>query len=280
MSEPALDRLERWFLEVVTHPDGVEAGEEQARDQVPATIDELLLPSAQLTAAQRIGIYSGMYFARLVDVLEEDFPALLALLGEDGAVGRRLFGEFVVAHPSRHQNLNRFGRLLPAFVESQASEVPHRAFAAELARLERDVQEVFDAREAEPLTAHELLAIQPAEWSELTLRPAPSLRVRSFAHPVNAWYQAWRDGEAAAAPDPAPSYLALYRKEYRVWRLPLSFEEFTLLSALVAGQPLGAALEALAGAVGNDLSAIGESLQTWLRDWTGLGFFVSAERAE
>ena len=70
MAEVALDRLERWFLEVITHPEGVSAGGRAAR----MSIDEVLRPSESLTASERVGIYAGMYFNRLIEVLEDEFP--------------------------------------------------------------------------------------------------------------------------------------------------------------------------------------------------------------
>lgn len=271
MTEVALDRLERWFLEVITHPEGVAEGAART------SIDDVLRPSEALSASERVGIYAGMYFSRLIEVLEDEFPALCALLGDDA---QRLLREYLIVHPSRHPNLNQLGRLLPAFLESEATDValePKRAFAAELARLERGIQEVFDARGGATLATDDLLALSPEEWSALRLRTSPTLRLLDCAFPTNTWFQSWKDGETAPAPDPKPSWLALYRRDFKVWRLPLTREQHVLLAELTEGRTLAEALEALATTVGSDLSELGTSIQTWFRDWTGLGFFSATE---
>ncbi|MEM7305603.1 MAG: DNA-binding domain-containing protein [Planctomycetota bacterium] len=269
MASAELDRLQRWFLEVVTHPAGVRAGEGAADPGL--AIDEVIAPSESLDGERRIGLYAGMYFTRLFEVLEEDFPALTALAGEDA---RRVFEAYLVRYPSDHPNLNRLGRRLAGFVAEEELGLAHPAFAAELARLERTVQEVFDAPRQTALSTDELLAIPPESWGGLRLTPVAATRVLAFEHPVNEWYQAFREnGEVAGVPAPAPTWLVLYRRDYRVWRLPLSHPQFTLLEALRAGATLGDALGELA--LVTDLAAIAPSLQEWFRDWSGLGLFGS-----
>lgn len=273
-----LDALERWFQEVVTHPLGVAEGARAARAVLPRALDEVCLPSERLAASERIGIYADAYVLRLLEVLQQDFPALVAFLGP--AASDRLLREYVARHPSRHKNLNRLGAGLPRFLAEEATDVVRRPFAAELARLERDVQEVFDAPRAETLAEDELLAIAPEAWGELRLSLVPALRLLAFEHPTNAWYQAWRDEERAPEP-PAPgaSWLVLYRRDWRVWRAALGPEQHALLSALGAGETLGGALERLASEPGFALERVGPALAEWFREWSGLGFFAALDGA-
>ena len=260
-----LDRLQRWFLERVTHPAGVLATEGQDGLALEAVIE----PSRDLSAAERIGIYAGMYFVRLREVLEEDFPALQALLGDDEAT--RWFEGYLVRHPSRHPNLNQLGGGLAAYLETEAEGLPHRAFAVELARLERAIQEVFDAPRSEPLTSDDLLSVAPEAWGTLRLPLVPATHLLALSHPVNAWYQAFREEGPQAVPEPQDTWLLLYRRDYRVWRLPLTRGQYELLRALDEGATLAEALERAAAHV--DLSRLGEDLRAWFQDWSGLGLF-------
>src|SRR5215475_11346122 len=70
-----------------------------------------------LAATDRIAIYAEMYFARLRDVLAEDFEKTAAALGPQGftAVAR----DYLAEHPSEHPSVRYVGRQLPAFLASR-----------------------------------------------------------------------------------------------------------------------------------------------------------------
>jgi hypothetical protein len=280
----ALDRLQRWMQAVVTHPSGARAGAagEEARAALELEIEDLVLPSARLAAVERIGVYADMYHARLVEALEEDYPALHACLGCDAfdALARA----YVTRHPSRHYSLNVLGARLPAFVRDEApasTVVEPRAFLFELATLELAVQQAFDAPEAAPLAADALLAVPPEAWAGARLAPIPALRLFAFEHPVDAWYQAFREGEQRPLPAREPSWLAVWRgADDRVWRRDLSRLEYALLGALVAGAPLADALERALADAEADAQALGASVHRWMRTWAADGLFRAVERAE
>ena len=272
-----LERLVRWVQEVVTHPDGVAAGaaSRTAEEALATTVESVVLPSPTLSASERIGVYAGMYYLRLIEVLEGDFPGMKALLGSDAFLG--LMHEYVAAHPSRHYSLNMLGAQLAAFVREERAELPHATFLAELAELERALQEAFDAPAAEPLSADELLALPPERWAAARLVPNPSLRLFEFEHPVNAWYVAFKVGDAGPVPEPAPSWTAVYRREFRVWRANLTHVRFELLSAIRDGVTLGAALERAAATPGAEPEELAASVGAWFQDWAGDGIFIAVE---
>lgn len=264
MVEPDLGGLQRWMLGVVTAP------APDASDGA-AAIAERILPSATLTAEERIGIYAGMYYERLIGVLFEDFPALAAFLG--AATLRATCIDYLVAHPSRHYSLNELGARLPRFLAEEADELPGRAFAAELGALERGVQEVFDGPPSETLSAEDLANVPPQGWAELALTTVPALRLFRFEHRVNEWYAAWREGESARAPVAGTTFLALVRRDYKVWRFDLEPEEHALLAELSGGAPLGQALGSAAARPEVDAARLAAGVQEWFRRWSGLGFF-------
>src|SRR5262245_34440817 len=194
--------------ECLTHPDGPRAGASSpaARTALAATIPDVFLPSRELSSEERVGVYAGMYFARLIEVLEEEFPALVHLLGHERA--HALFHDYVVAHPSRHYSLNVLGKGLGAYLRDAAVEREPRAFAIELSRLERAIQDVFDAPECASLSADAITSVPPERWAGARLVPIPAFALFDFNHPVNAWYQAFKDDEPRPVPKPSPSYLA------------------------------------------------------------------------
>ena len=62
------------------------------------------------------------------------------------------------------------------------------------------------------------------------------------------------------------SFLAIYRKEFRVWRLNLPRPMFRILEALREGTPLG---DAIISQGDHD-----EDFQRWFREWAADGLFT------
>ena len=162
--------------------------------------DSVVLPSASLTAAERVGVYHGMYLARMREALESDYPGLARFLGP--AAWEALVRSYVQAHPSRSYTLNVLGRDLPEFVAT--ARVRRPAFCRDLARLEWAVSEVFDAPEAPPLTEDELDAVAPDEWERARLVPVPALRLVVLEHDAGAHLDALREGRRRPPRPSAP----------------------------------------------------------------------------
>ena len=267
MTGVSLRRLQRWFAYVVEHPAtaDVAIAEPAAAALVPTAqvlADRVLTPNRRLGAAGMLQIYNGAYLERLVGVLQADFGCVQHVLGEPAF--RALVARYVAAHPSRHANLNQFGRAFPAFVQAQR-RLPHRAFVAELARLERELGESFDAPAAAALAADALAQVPQDRWGEARFTPHPSLCVLAFRHPVDVFYQAWKDAKPMAVPAPERSWLAVCRRDDRVWRHRLQPVAHRVLLALVAGEPLAKALA---------VAKRGEPVAQGFRDFAQGGMFA------
>ena len=89
--------------------------------------------NARMGVRARVGVYQGMYLARLIEALRSEFPWLAHALGADfDAVA----GRYARAHPSEHPDVGLIGRLLPEYLQSGA-EQGLRADLGYLAALER-----------------------------------------------------------------------------------------------------------------------------------------------
>ena len=60
------------------------------------------------------------------------------------------------------------------------------------------------------------------KWAEMRFSPSPSLRLLRFRYPVNAYLQAVRDAGAPAIPRAKASTTAVYRVDFRIWRMDLT----------------------------------------------------------
>lgn len=269
-----LVELEHWLQGVITHPEGVRAGLASAPveggGRVPEPeLERVVKPSEQLSAVERVELYSDMYFVRLIDCLREDFPCLAWTLGDERF--EKLARGYVTACPSTHFSLNQLGAKLASHVAS--TNVKKKVFYGELAALERAVQEVFDEHASAPVGRAELEAVPQGDWPALRLVTTPALRLFAFRHPINRFYQAFKDDRRPKAPSEAPTWCAVYRKDYQVWRANLSREQHALLGQLMRGATLERALEACVAEPGFDASKL-TSLGDWFREWASEGLFV------
>jgi hypothetical protein len=272
--ELALGGVQRWLQSVIVHPGSVEAAlaaRPAASLVPPGRTHQVVLPSASLTASERVGIYHGMYLARMSEALESDYPALARFLGPAG--WGRLVAAYVQAHPSRSYTLNALGRHLPAFVRT--ARVPRPAFCRDLARLEWAVTEVFDAPQTPPLVEADLAAVAPADWERVRLVPVAALRLIVLDHDAGAHLDALRGGRRRRPPvTRRRNRVVVYRRDYAVFRREQTPAAFALLEDLVKGLPAGRALRRARARRGARLGPA-EAFRLF-RDWAAMGLFSAA----
>jgi hypothetical protein len=278
-AELPLDRLQRWMQAVVVHPGTVGEGlacPDAEREVAPGRVGEVVLPSRTLAPEERVEIYHGMYLMRMTEALASDYYALEHFLGDHGF--RELVRGYVQLHPSRSFTLNRLGDRLPAYLR-EAPGIPRREFCHELAALELAVSQVFDAAET-PSLSQEAIAAVPAEaWATARLEPVTAFRLLSFRYPVNEYLQSVReDDHRHPRIRRKDSWVAIYRRNYSVYRQDLTRAAYDLLGDLVAGTPLG---DAVASALrkGGRRGVRQEELFDWFRQWTAGGVFRSVRTA-
>lgn len=267
-----LDRLQRWMQGVVVHPGSIdEALASPEAMAETASASEVVLPSKTLTPAERIEIYQGMYLLRMADALASDYPALKHFLGEHGFF--ELVRDYVQVYPSRSYTLNRLGEHMPEYLRNARGR-KHQEFLTDLARLELAVAEVFDAAQVEPLSESQIGAVRLEEWERAVLRAVPALRLLSFRYNANDYAQAVKQAKRAPKPRLKETWVAVYRRDYAVWRHALPRAAHDLLSDLVAGVSLGQAIQA---ALKRDPQRRPreEQLFRWFRDWVAGGVFAS-----
>jgi hypothetical protein len=274
-----LDRFQRWMQAVVVHPDEVEqavASPEAAAEVPPDRIGAVVLPSKTLTPSERLSIYQGMYPLRMTDALAVDYPALQHFLGDDEFAA--LVRAYVQVFPSRSYTLNRLGDHLPDYLRD-ATGVRRRDFCHELARLELAMSHVFDAPETPPLSAEAIAAVPAEAWERARLRPIKAFRLLAFRYPVNAYFQSMKDDNhdhpRIRLKD---TWVAIHRRNYRVYRFELTKSGYDLLRDLVEGTPLGEAV-ALAVQRGGRRAPRPEELYRWFREWVSGGMFQAVETA-
>jgi hypothetical protein len=148
----------------------------------------------------------------------------------------------------------------------------------EIARIERAMEDVFDAARAEPLTAAGFAAIGAGEWHRVRLRVIPALRLLKLRFPANAYMNAVRRGEKPRLPRARATFAIVYRRDFQVFRRDQESGQFKLLAALASGQSLAQAVRSSISARGGKADRLAATLGAWFREWAAAGIFCGIER--
>ena len=225
----------------------------------------------RLSPVEQLEIYREQFWLRHTSSLVEDFPGLGGILGQ--AEWEKLAEQYLGEVEPDSYTLRDLGAHLPRVIE-HASWLPHQALCLDMARLELAYIEVFDAPDSPPLAPERLTGLGEEDLLRARLAIAPSVRLLSLDYPVANLRRALRassDGdEAVAIPDRAPHHLVVYRRDLRLWDMPVSRVAFAFLAGLARGTPLGAAAESAAGTPEAE-AELGANIGAWFREWATKG---------
>jgi hypothetical protein len=251
--------------------------------------DAIIKPNDRLSSFERLEIYNRQYWFRLYSCFEEDFPGLMAI------VGRKKFDALMRAYlteiPSTSFSLRNLGSQLEHWLREHVEFIEARTeLALDMVRIEWAHIEAFDSA-AEPLLDPDDLA-SVNEDSHLHLQPY--LRLLKLHYPVDdliievrsesgssdsssnnaSVARKRRTVHRVAQLEPEDIHLAVHRHDNAVYYKQLGREDYQLLSALIAGESIGTAIDsAFEG------SALPEDervpfLQTAFQTWASLGWFI------
>jgi hypothetical protein len=210
-----------------------------------AAIVEAIVDAPPLPTLERLGIYRNAYRVRLIEALDDTYPVLHAVLGDE--VFAALGEEFVAAHPSVHRSIRWYGSEVAEFLRLHAPYA-EQPILAELALLEWTLAEVFDSADAASQPRAALSAIDPSAWSELQFEFHPSLRRLDLQWNTAAVWQAMSRAEAPPDPQYAehPVPWLLWRQDLQNYFRSMPADEAVALESARRGENFGRICEALA----------------------------------
>ncbi|QNI33889.1 putative DNA-binding domain-containing protein [Alloacidobacterium dinghuense] len=251
--------------------------------------DAIIKPNDRLSSFERLEIYNRQYWFRLYSSFEEDFPGLMAV------IGRKKFDVLTRAYltdfPSQSFSLRNLGSQLEHWLLSHREYIEPRAeLALDMVRIEWAHIEAFDSASDALIDADDLAGIH--DGSQLHLQPY--LRVLQLQYPVDdliielrsesgssdsssnnaSIARKRRKARHVAALEPEEIYLALHRHENSVYYKRLSREDYRLLSALMAGEPIGKAIDTAFEGSEIPEEERASFLQVAFQTWSSLGWFT------
>jgi hypothetical protein len=226
----SLHEVQRLFWESVAVRPG--------RDSIAPAFIGLVRGRDDCDRRTRIQVYSDAYFLRLRDVLHEDFPRVVALLGTEQF--DQVVANYLEEFPSEQPSVRHLGRALAEFLRHR-EDMPK--CVADLAELEWARVEVFDAPDAESATIEDLVSVLADDWPALRFRAIPAMQILRAKYPV---HQLWSGGESPEV-SAAETSLRVWRKnDYEVLHAPMDARESAALHKMVSGEPFAAICESFA----------------------------------
>lgn len=159
---------------------------------------DYVAPTSRLSRQQCLSVYQEAYTARLVEVLEKEFPYVVLFLGVGAfeVVAR----DFLDRYPPTAYTLAELGLHFPEYLataalapENQAHEIRNMwTCLTDLSKLERVFMEVFTSLEKEPV------------------------REMSFCFPVQRFFYEPDLAASGCIPSPHPVTLRIFREHYIV----------------------------------------------------------------
>lgn len=248
-------------------------------------IETIIKPNDRLSSFERLEIYNKQYWFRLIDCLYDDFPGLLAILGQTRFA--KLVRDYLAECPSRSFTLRNLGDRLPEFIAAHPEMAGRRMrMVLDMARFEWAQIVAFDGKAEAPVAVDDLLGKDPRR---LRLGLQPYLTVLDLAYPLDDYSLALKKnalrGSASNAvgapqaqadtrvqpPKPRRTFVVVHRHDNANYFKRLDGREYALLCELRDGQTLAAACDVAYGGAAPDeaAAAIRDAFQTW----SSLGWF-------
>lgn len=267
----SLGNLQKEFLTALQHP----------YRAVKFSSDFTINPNSRLSGTECLAIYQRSYYARLLNCMREQFPALCHCLGNS------IFDEFATAYltrcaPTRY-TLYELGRQFPGFLydtrpnqelDDSAQEVWVN-FMLDLAYFEFQVFTLFDAE------GDEASLFAAADTPDDALLLQKCLTLNTFRFDVAVYYHGVRNKQNPPLPPLQQTKIALVRKNFLTHTLYLTDLQYAFLLAIKSGKTVADALAEVADRSSLPLEQVSSS---WLHPegtrqrWIKNGLFLDKRK--
>jgi len=253
--------------------------------------DTFIKPSKQMTSRERLEVYNQQYWYRLLDSLREDFPGLLAVLGDERF--SVLSVAYLSTYPSRSFTLRNLGASLGQFAKQN-----YHLFKTQEQKLVLDVID-FEWSEIQAFDEERKTDLDLDKYSSLIgtdprFQLQPYVFVLSLDYAVDEFllqHKKFVDSRSnvtartadleqkkahLSKPKKQRVYVVIHRQNNSIFYKRINIVEYKVLSSIKAGLSLTEACSTLKpkdlkSAYGSSeaVGALGESFSNWTR----LGWF-------
>lgn len=197
-----------------------------------------------LSAVERLSVYRNTFASVLTNALRLSYPAIHRLVGAEFFEGAARV--FIEERPPHSACLDDYGAEFAEFM-SRFPPAASLVYLPDVARLEWAVNRALHGPDVESLELARLAELGEADNALVRFIPHPSVSLIRADYPVDAiWRGVLEQDDAALASidlHAGPIRLLVERLPTGVETRRLSEAEWRFTTALIAGRPLGAALD-------------------------------------
>jgi len=231
----------------------------------PSTIAEEVIAGGRISIEHRLHIYHNAYRARLLENLQDAYEKTWAYIGDEAFEETAL--AYIEVTPPNNRNLRWYGATFPDWLARQFAE---DGDIAELAMLDWQLRQAFDATDATPIQADALSGLASSDWETLGFQLSPTLHISPLHfNSVGIWHALDQEQTPPVSDKLAkPSWLLIWRKGWNPHFRTVGAVEKEALLQLQQGTAFAAVCAALIEQFSETETAIvaAESLRTWLND--------------
>lgn len=187
------------------------------------------------TATKRFAVYQDAYQIRLIEVLSEDYEYTWKYLGDEQFY--QLAVEYIKSFPSEQTNMRWFGKHFPKFLTQSPLSSDHPVLA-EIASIEKAIEDAFDSSDDQTATMEDLAAIPPEAISGLTFKLKSACRLLNQKTNAMDIYMALINEQAPDALESLnePRYTLVWRNDMMCQYRALDAEEGMLVDLMIDGK--------------------------------------------
>jgi hypothetical protein len=189
----------------------------------------------------RLNIYRDAYYLRLIEVLQQDYPVLQALLGEEQF--EQACRNYIDQHPSQYKSVRWFGIKFSDFLQDDAKA----PYLVEAAKFEWLLTESFDAADASSVTVEIMQTIPFNQWPEMRFKLHPSFRTLMLDWNVVSIWKSFKEGKKMISPQrlKQPASWIIWRKNHDTQFCSMPASEMFMLHAMANGASFAEICEGL-----------------------------------
>jgi len=204
--------------------------------------------------SRRLAIYYDAYRLRLQEALQENYPQLYRLLGDD--VFEHMSDEYLQQHSPKHFSIRYFGDMLSDFLGSRPPYSDQPAMA-QLAHFEWLLRTVFDAPDGETLQRDHLQHVAAHQWPAMVFHFHPSMRHAVYNFNIVTIWKALEKGIDPPKPTPQPpTHWLVWRYQLRTQFRSLSAQYYDCWQSIAHGDGFSLTCEKLALNYGEQAASI------------------------
>jgi len=231
--------------------------------------EEFIKPSHKRSAYDCLASYRGSVRGGLLQALQDIYPVMNKLLGEQAFEG--LSRQYINKYPSRSSNIAEYSSNFSDFIEF-FTPLENYPYMTDVARLEWFWHEVFNETDDTPLNLEQLRLMSPEQHLELKFKRPYASRLLRSPWPVHRIWEANQDNSKNEAVEliNGDYYFLIWRQGYGMRIDSLSKSEWGFLQQLEQSACFSQAIEQFLQSHPNeDISELFSSAidQGWIVDF-------------